>query len=46
MLHMLILGFGTGLGSAMVVDGLLESMELGHHPYRKASYEDYVGIAD
>lgn len=41
---MLFLGFGTGLGSAMVVDGLLESMELGHLPYRKATYEDYVGI--
>src|SRR6516225_11436744 len=41
---MLFLGLGTGLGSAMVVDGLLESMELGHLPYRKATYEDYVGI--
>ena len=41
---MLFLGFGTGLGSAMVVDGLLEPMELGHLPYRKATYEDYVGI--
>jgi len=41
---MLFLGFGTGLGSAMVVDGFLEAMELGHLPYRKATYEDYVGI--
>jgi polyphosphate glucokinase len=41
---MLFLGFGTGLGSAMVVDGLVEPMELGHLPYRKATYEDYVGI--
>ena len=41
---MLFLGFGTGLGSSMVVDGLLEPMELGHLPYRKATYEDYVGI--
>jgi polyphosphate glucokinase len=41
---MLFLGFGTGLGSAMVVDGLLEPMELGHLPYRNATYEDYVGI--
>ena len=40
---MLFLGFGTGLGSAMIVDGLLEPMELGHLPYRKATYEDYVG---
>jgi len=41
---MLFLGFGTGLGSAMVVDGLLEATELGHLPYRQATYEDYVGI--
>jgi polyphosphate glucokinase len=40
---MLFLGLGTGLGSAMIVDGLLEPMELGHLPYRKATYEDYVG---
>ena len=41
---MLFLGLGTGLGSAMIVDGSLEPMELGHLPYRKATYEDYVGI--
>ena len=41
---MLFLGLGTGLGSAMIVDGLLEPMEIGHLPYRKATYEDYVGI--
>jgi polyphosphate glucokinase len=40
---MLFLGLGTGLGSAMIVDGRLEPMELGHLPYRKATYEDYVG---
>jgi len=40
---MLFLGLGTGLGSAMVVEGLVEPMELGHLPYRKATYEDYVG---
>jgi polyphosphate glucokinase len=40
----LFLGLGTGLGSAMIVDGILEPMELGHLPYGKASYEDYVGI--
>ena len=34
----------TGLGSAMIVDGLLEPMELGHLPYKKSIYEDYVGI--
>ena len=41
---MLFLGLGTGLGSAMIVDGFLEPMELGHLPYRKATYEDYVGL--
>jgi polyphosphate glucokinase len=41
--RMLFLGLGTGLGSAMIVDGTLEPMELGHLPYKKATYEDYVG---
>lgn len=41
---MLFLGLGTGLGTAMVVDGLIEPMELGHLPYRKQTYEDYVGL--
>jgi polyphosphate glucokinase len=41
---MLFLGLGTGLGSAMVVDGHIEPMELAHLPYRKATYEDYVGL--
>jgi polyphosphate glucokinase len=40
---MLFLGLGTGLGSAMVVNGILEPMELAHLPYKKATYEDYVG---
>lgn len=40
---MLFLGLGTGLGSAMIVDGILEPMELGHLPYRKRTYEDYAG---
>jgi polyphosphate glucokinase len=40
---MLFLGLGTGLGSTMTVDGILEPMELGHLPYKKATYEDYVG---
>jgi hypothetical protein len=39
---MLFLGLGTGLGSAMIVDGRPEPMELAHLPYRKATYEDYV----
>jgi len=40
---MLFLGLGTGLGSAMIVDGILEPMELAHLPYKKKTYEDYVG---
>jgi polyphosphate glucokinase len=42
---MLFLGLGTGLGSAMVADGIVEPMELGHLPYKKGrTYEDYVGL--
>jgi polyphosphate glucokinase len=41
---MLFLGLGTGLGSAMIVEGIVEPMELGHLPYRKKTYEDYVGL--
>jgi len=42
--RMLFLGFGAGLGSAMIVDGILEPMELAHLPYKKGkTYEDYVG---
>ena len=41
---MLFLGLGTGLGSTMIVDGIVEPMELGHLPYRKGTFEDYVGI--
>src|SRR6266581_7855388 len=41
---MLFLGLGTGLGSAMILDGIAESMELGHLPYKKSTFEDYVGI--
>src|SRR6266404_4926831 len=41
----LFLGLGTGLGSAMIVDGILEPMELAHLPYKNGrTYEDYVGI--
>jgi polyphosphate glucokinase len=43
--RMLFLGLGTGLGSAMIVEGVVEPMELGHLPFRKATYEDYVGSA-
>ena len=42
---MLFLGLGTGLGTAMIVEGIVEPMELGHLPYKKGTYEDYVGRA-
>ena len=42
--RMLFLGLGTGLGSTMIVEGIIEPMELGHLPYRKGTYEDYVGL--
>ena len=41
---MLFLGLGTGLGSTLIVDGIVEPMELGHLPYRRGTYEDYVGL--
>jgi polyphosphate glucokinase len=43
--RMLFLGLGTGLGSAMVIDGVLEPMELAHLFYKNGkSYEDYLGL--
>jgi polyphosphate glucokinase len=41
--RMLFLGLGTGLGSALIVDGVIEPLELGHLPFRKKTFEDYVG---
>src|SRR5215467_2504150 len=41
---MLFLGLGTGLGSTMVVDGIVEPMELGHLPYRDGTFEEHVGL--
>jgi len=41
--RMLFLGLGTGLGSTLIVDGIVEPLELGHLPFKKATYEDYVG---
>jgi polyphosphate glucokinase len=42
--HLLFLGLGTGLGSAMVVNHIVQPMELGHLPYKKGkTYEDYLG---
>jgi len=40
--RMLFLGLGTGLGSALIADGVVEPLELGHLPYRKKTFEDYV----
>jgi polyphosphate glucokinase len=43
--RMLFLGLGTGLGSAMIVDGVLEPMELAHLIYKNGkTYEDYLGL--
>ena len=40
---LLFLGLGTGLGSTMVVNGIVVPMELAHLPYRDGTFEDYVG---
>jgi polyphosphate glucokinase len=40
---LLFLGLGTGLGSAMVVEGVVVPMELAHLPYKKGTYEYYLG---
>lgn len=43
--RLLFLGLGTGLGSAMIVDGIVEPMELAHLPYKGGkTYEDYLGL--
>lgn len=42
---LLFLGLGTGLGSAMVVEGVVVPMELAHLPYKKGTYEYYLGKA-
>jgi polyphosphate glucokinase len=41
---MLFLGLGTGLGSALIVDGNIMPMELGQLPYKEATYESYLGL--
>ena len=44
--RMLFLGLGTGLGSALVIDGILEPMELAHLPYKQGkTFEEFVGTA-
>jgi polyphosphate glucokinase len=43
--RMLFLGLGTGLGTAMIVDGIVEPMELAHLPYKHGkTYEEYLGL--
>jgi polyphosphate glucokinase len=43
--RMLFLGLGTGLGSAMIVNGIVEPMEIAHLPYKKGrTFEDYLGL--
>ncbi|MEP6537663.1 MAG: ROK family protein [Bryobacteraceae bacterium] len=43
--RMLFLGLGTGLGSALIIDGTLAPLELAHLPYRKnRTFEDYAGL--
>jgi polyphosphate glucokinase len=41
---MLFLGLGTGLGAAIVAEGIIEPMEIGHLPYKKGTFEDYAGL--
>jgi polyphosphate glucokinase len=41
--RMLFLGLGTGLGSAFIAEGVVEPLELAHLPFRKKTFEDYVG---
>ncbi len=44
--RMLFLGLGTGLGSALIVDSVIEPLELAHLPFKKGrTFEDYVGLA-
>jgi polyphosphate glucokinase len=42
--ELLFLGLGTGLGSALVAEGVVVPMELGHLSYKNGTYEDYVGV--
>jgi len=42
--NMLFLGLGTGLGTALIIDGSVMPMEIQHLPYKKGTYEDYLGL--
>jgi polyphosphate glucokinase len=39
----MIVTLGTSMGSALYIDGHLCPLELGHHPWKKKTYEDYIG---
>jgi polyphosphate glucokinase len=39
----MIVTLGTGMGSALYIDGHLCPLELGHHPWKRKTYEDYIG---
>jgi predicted NBD/HSP70 family sugar kinase len=41
--RMLFLGLGTGLGTTLIIDGTVAAMELAHLPYKKKTFEEYVG---
>ena len=42
---MLFLGLGTGLGSALIIDGVLAPLELAHLPYKNdKTFEEYAGL--
>jgi polyphosphate glucokinase len=40
--RMLFLGLGTGLGTTLITDNVVDPLELGHLPYRKKTFEEYV----
>ena len=40
---LLFLGLGTGLGTAMVIHNTIVPMEGGHLPFKKNTFEEYVG---
>jgi polyphosphate glucokinase len=42
--RMLFLALDMALGSTLIAEGIVEPMELGHLPYKKSIFEDYVGI--
>jgi predicted NBD/HSP70 family sugar kinase len=43
--RLLFLGLGTGLGSAMIADGVVEPLEIAHLPYKRGkTYEAYLGV--